>query len=173
MRLFNIWSGSLWVPSFEVFWESTHWRDDVAHPSWGNSCIPKEELGNTAGRWRPGPDYSQQPSSRWAAENRWMNEFPKIVFIFVLCCFSSECRVGCTSHIMTDESSLTCKLVGGGIENEDDEDDEADGVEKITVWWDSLPSVLMRNQQHSEQMQSVQGISLLLSAVTLTSIQWR
>ncbi|XP_076613935.1 interleukin-7 receptor subunit alpha isoform X1 [Chaetodon auriga] len=44
-----------------------------------------------------------------------------------------EARISCTSHIMTDGCSLTCKLVGGGTDNEDDEDDEADGVEKMTV----------------------------------------
>lgn len=44
-----------------------------------NPLDPEQELENTAGRRTPGPAYSPQPRprSRWAAENRWMNEFPK------------------------------------------------------------------------------------------------
>ncbi|XP_051249892.1 interleukin-7 receptor subunit alpha [Dicentrarchus labrax] len=45
----------------------------------------------------------------------------------------TEPRLSCTSHIMTEQSSLTCELVGGKNYNEDDEDDEADGIEKMTV----------------------------------------
>uniref|UniRef100_A0A3Q3WZA6 Uncharacterized protein n=1 Tax=Mola mola TaxID=94237 RepID=A0A3Q3WZA6_MOLML len=51
-----------------------------------------------------------------------------------------EPSVSCTSHIMTDESSLTCKLVRGRI-NYNDDDDEPDGVEKITACYTDLRSV--------------------------------
>lgn len=43
-----------------------------------------------------------------------------------------EPRISCTSHILTAGSSLSCKLVEGS-DGEDDEDAEADGIEKMTV----------------------------------------
>ncbi|TKS85116.1 Unconventional myosin-Vb [Collichthys lucidus] len=43
-----------------------------------------------------------------------------------------EPRISCTSDIMTYRSSLTCKLVRGQTDVDDDED-EADGIEKMTV----------------------------------------
>ncbi|KAM8743350.1 interleukin-7 receptor subunit alpha isoform 1-T2 [Acanthopagrus schlegelii] len=44
-----------------------------------------------------------------------------------------ELRLSCTSHIMMDNSSVTCQLVGGRSDSEDDEDDEADGIERMTA----------------------------------------
>ncbi|KAI3361904.1 hypothetical protein L3Q82_002223 [Scortum barcoo] len=47
-----------------------------------------------------------------------------------------EPRISCTYDIMTGRRSLTCKVVGGRIDNEDDEDNEADGeslIEKMTL----------------------------------------
>ncbi|KAM7392266.1 hypothetical protein PAMA_007402 [Pampus argenteus] len=46
----------------------------------------------------------------------------------------TEPRISCTSDIAMKESSLTCKLVGGGSDNEDDEDgDEGDSIKRMTV----------------------------------------
>ncbi|KAM7368501.1 hypothetical protein PAMP_012840 [Pampus punctatissimus] len=46
----------------------------------------------------------------------------------------TEPRISCTSHITMNESSLTCKLVGGRSDNEDDEDDnEGDGIKRMTM----------------------------------------
>ncbi|CAJ1069867.1 interleukin-7 receptor subunit alpha-like [Xyrichtys novacula] len=45
----------------------------------------------------------------------------------------SEPRLSCTSHIMTDMSSLTCDLVGGGGGSEDDEDGESNSIERIRM----------------------------------------
>nr|WKN12638.1 IL7r [Chaunax abei] len=53
-----------------------------------------------------------------------------------------EPRITCTSDIMTDRSSLTCKLVGG--ENEDDEDEEADGIEKMTACYADFSTATVR-----------------------------
>nr|XP_046231359.1 interleukin-7 receptor subunit alpha isoform X2 [Scatophagus argus] len=44
-----------------------------------------------------------------------------------------DSRISCTSDIMTDGSSLTCKLVEGRNDNEDDEDYQADGIENMTA----------------------------------------
>ncbi|KAG8010401.1 Interleukin-7 receptor subunit alpha [Nibea albiflora] len=49
----------------------------------------------------------------------------------------TEPRISCTSDIMTYRSSLTCKLVGGRTDNEDDED-QADGIEKMTVCYNDM-----------------------------------
>ncbi|XP_074546990.1 interleukin-7 receptor subunit alpha [Halichoeres trimaculatus] len=53
----------------------------------------------------------------------------------------SELRLGCTSHIMITSSSLTCRLVGGRSDNEDDEDEEADSIERITICYTDLDSM--------------------------------
>ncbi|XP_054642509.1 interleukin-7 receptor subunit alpha [Dunckerocampus dactyliophorus] len=50
----------------------------------------------------------------------------------------SESRISCMSHISTTESSLTCKLIGS--RNEDDEDED-DGVESMTVCFYQNPQV--------------------------------
>ncbi|XP_068191070.1 interleukin-7 receptor subunit alpha [Antennarius striatus] len=42
-----------------------------------------------------------------------------------------EPSISCISDISTTRNILTCKLVGGG--NKDDEDEEADGIEKMTA----------------------------------------
>lgn len=44
-----------------------------------------------------------------------------------------ELRLSCTSHIMMGRNSVTCQLVGGRSDSEDDEDDEADGIERMTA----------------------------------------
>ncbi|XP_049909826.1 interleukin-7 receptor subunit alpha [Epinephelus moara] len=44
-----------------------------------------------------------------------------------------EPRVSCTSDILMAGSSLTCKLVGGRSDSEDDEDEEADVIDRMTV----------------------------------------
>ncbi|XP_044029629.1 interleukin-7 receptor subunit alpha isoform X2 [Siniperca chuatsi] len=44
-----------------------------------------------------------------------------------------EPRISCNSHIMTNISSLTCKLIGGRNNIEDDEDYEADGIKIMTA----------------------------------------
>lgn len=49
-------------------------------------------------------------------------------------CFLSEPRVSCISDILMAGSSLTCKLVGGRSDSEDDEDEEADVIDGMTVW---------------------------------------
>ncbi|TKS85115.1 Interleukin-7 receptor subunit alpha [Collichthys lucidus] len=49
----------------------------------------------------------------------------------------AEPRISCTSDIMTYRSSLTCKLVRGQTDVDDDED-EADGIEKMTVCYNDL-----------------------------------
>lgn len=45
----------------------------------------------------------------------------------------AEPTLSCISDITMGVGSLTCKLVGGQSVSEDDEDDEADGVEKMTA----------------------------------------
>ncbi|XP_037136635.1 interleukin-7 receptor subunit alpha [Syngnathus acus] len=46
-----------------------------------------------------------------------------------------DSRISCTSHITTVESSLTCKVTGNGSEDDEDEDD---GVESMTVCFTDL-----------------------------------
>ncbi|XP_061142570.1 interleukin-7 receptor subunit alpha [Syngnathus typhle] len=46
-----------------------------------------------------------------------------------------DSRISCTSHITTVESSLTCKPTGNGSEDDEDEDD---GVESMTVCFTDL-----------------------------------
>lgn len=49
LRWFNIWSGSSWVPSFEVFWTSNS-LERLCHSSvLGTPWISQEELENIAG----------------------------------------------------------------------------------------------------------------------------
>nr|XP_020492599.1 interleukin-7 receptor subunit alpha [Labrus bergylta] len=45
----------------------------------------------------------------------------------------SEPGLSCFSHIMMDSCSLTCRLEGMGGNSEDDEDEETDSIQKITM----------------------------------------
>uniref|UniRef100_A0A3Q3G062 Fibronectin type-III domain-containing protein n=1 Tax=Labrus bergylta TaxID=56723 RepID=A0A3Q3G062_9LABR len=45
----------------------------------------------------------------------------------------SEPGLSCFSHIMMDSCSLTCRLEGRGGNSEDDEDEETDSIQKITM----------------------------------------
>jgi len=50
-------------------------------------------------------------------------------------CFLSEPRLGCTAHLLTTGSSLSCKLVGGwSREGDEEEEDEGDAVVHMAVW---------------------------------------
>ncbi|XP_070781214.1 interleukin-7 receptor subunit alpha [Enoplosus armatus] len=56
----------------------------------------------------------------------------------------TEPRISCTSHIMTNGSSLTCKLVGGRNDIEDDEDVEADCIKNMTVCYSDWSTTSMK-----------------------------
>ncbi|XP_034534234.1 interleukin-7 receptor subunit alpha-like [Notolabrus celidotus] len=74
----------------------------------------------------------------------------------------SEPRLSCTSHIMTASSSLTCGLKGGRSYSEDDEDEEVDSIERITMCF--------TDDWSAKTSQCVQGLGDTVSSPDLSPL---
>ncbi|XP_040914841.1 interleukin-7 receptor subunit alpha isoform X2 [Toxotes jaculatrix] len=49
-----------------------------------------------------------------------------------------ETRISCTSHIATEGNSLTCELLAGRNSEDDEDEDEGDSIEEMTLWYDAV-----------------------------------